>query len=260
VTTVIDDTDETLLRVDKLTCGYGGGPVLWNLGLELVAGEAVGIFGANGAGKSTLLRAVSGLVPAPRRSIQWQGRDITRLPAYQRARLGITHVPEGRGIFPDLTVRENLLLGLMGRDPHASCLLNEKDRLASILTIFPAIRDRLRQRAGTLSGGQQQMLAVGRGLMSEPKLLVLDEPSLGLSPLAVTELFESLVALRNGGVPILIVEQNVVSALSLIDRAYLLTHGYLSGGGPAAEVMTEERIREAYFGTNGGASAETKLT
>jgi branched-chain amino acid transport system ATP-binding protein len=245
----------SLLRVSGLSAGYGGGaPVIQDLSLEVQSGEAVVVVGANGAGKTTLLKTVSGLLKPRSGHITFAGEEIGRRPAYWVARRGLTLVPEGRGIFGDQTVRENLALPARarreGRDPAA--IARDMDRA---LDIFPALRGRLDQPGGSLSGGQQQMLAVARGLMARPRLLLLDEPSLGLSPLLVREIFEAIARLRAAGTTFLLVEQMAAQALQLADRAYVLEHGRVTLEGPAASVRESPAVIQAYLGRRGTRSA-----
>lgn len=245
----------SLLRVSGLSAGYGGGaPVIRDLSLEVHSGEAVVVVGANGAGKTTLLKTVSGLLKPRSGRITFAGEEIGGRPAYWVARRGLTLVPEGRGIFGDQTVRENLALPARarreGRD--AASIAGDMERA---LDVFPALRGRLDQPGGSLSGGQQQMLAVARGLMARPRLLLLDEPSLGLSPLLVREIFEAIARLRAAGTTFLLVEQMAAQALQLADRAYVLEHGRVMLEGPAASVRESPAVIQAYLGRRGARSA-----
>jgi len=213
--------------------------VLHGVSLEVEAGEVVAVLGANGAGKSTTLKTISGILHPSRGSIRFEGRDISRADPGTIVRLGLLHCPEGRQVFPDLTVRENLAMGGYARgrrDP------------AQVLETFPALRDRLGQAAGTLSGGEQQMLAIGRSLMGEPRLLMLDEPSLGLAPMIVEWIFEIIAGFRARGVSVLLVEQNAALALSVADRAYILAHGEVRHAGGAAELHGSDAVQRAYLG------------
>ncbi|MFN3346567.1 MAG: ABC transporter ATP-binding protein [Candidatus Bipolaricaulaceae bacterium] len=219
--------------------------------LEVPAGQIVAVLGANGAGKSTLLKAISGLVRAKAGRILYDGRNLQELPAHQIARLGIVHIPEGRRVFATLTVEENLNLGAYGCPKEE--VQRAKDR---VFQLFPILRERRRQLAGTLSGGEQQMLAIGRGLMRSPKLMLLDEPSLGLAPLLVEQVFATLVRINKDGVPILLVEQNARKSLEIANYAYILEVGKLTLSGPATELAQDERVREAYLG---GAAYERRV-
>ena len=234
---------EPLLTVRNIVAGYGGAPVLRGVSLSVAEGEIVAVLGANGVGKTTLNRTLSGLVRASSGTIHLRGERIDRLAPPDIVRRGLIHVPEGRRIFPNLTVRENLLLGAYarGRERRAS-------NIERIFTIFPRLAERSRQRAGTLSGGEQQMLAIGRGLMAEPRLLVLDEPSLGLSPLLVEEMFALISRIAADGLAVLLVEQNVMQSLALATRAYVLEHGTVVIEGPAGKLATDPALASAYLG------------
>ena len=235
---------EPLLSVDRLTAGYGGMAALREVSLDVRPGEILAVLGANGAGKSTLCGAVMGGVRIRSGGVRVGGADLTGAPPHHRARLGVACCPEGRRVFADLTVRENLTLGASLRLPGAAI----EERLAEAHDIFPVLAERAGQPAGTLSGGQQQMLAVGRALMARPRLLICDEISLGLSPIAVDALYEALARINQRGVAILLVEQNVHRCLALADRACVLSRGRLSYIGPAADLLHGERLDEAYFG------------
>jgi branched-chain amino acid transport system ATP-binding protein len=234
---------EALLAVDGLAAGYGATEVLRGIDLEVAAGEIVAVLGSNGAGKSTLNRAISGVLRATRGSIRFAGRAIEREnPATIVAR-GLIHVPEGRCVFPNLTVRENLDLGGYRRGRP-----RRQDNRERVFAIFPRLAERQSQRAGTLSGGEQQMLAIGRGLMAEPKLLILDEPSLGLSPLLVEELFALIERINAEGIALLLVEQNVVQCLEVARRAYILEKGTFVLHGNAADIRDDPNLKRAYLG------------
>jgi branched-chain amino acid transport system ATP-binding protein len=234
---------EALLAVDGLAAGYGATEVLRGIDLEVAAGEIVAVLGSNGAGKSTLNRAISGVLRATRGSIRFAGRAIEReKPATIVAR-GLIHVPEGRCVFPNLTVRENLDLGGYRRGRP-----RRQDNRERVFAIFPRLAERQSQRAGTLSGGEQQMLAIGRGLMAEPKLLILDEPSLGLSPLLVEELFALIERINAEGIALLLVEQNVVQCLEVARRAYILEKGTFVLHGNAADIRDDPNLKRAYLG------------
>jgi branched-chain amino acid transport system ATP-binding protein len=234
---------EPLLTVRDLRAGYGDTEVLRGIDLEVAAGEIVAILGSNGVGKSTLNRAISGLLRPRAGAIRFDSAAIEgERPAAIVAR-GLIHVPEGRRIFPNLSVRENLDLGSYRRG--AERRVANRDR---VFEIFPRLYERRRQRAGTLSGGEQQMLAIGRGLMAEPKLLILDEPSLGLSPILVEELFALIKRIHTDGVAVLLVEQNVVQSLEIASRAYILAEGQCIMSGRAADIGTDPKLKRAYLG------------
>jgi len=234
---------EALLEVRGLRAGYGAFEVLHGIDLAVAPGEVVAVLGANGVGKTTLNRALSGLVRPRGGSIRFAGREITGADHAEIVRAGLVHVPEGRRVFPNLTVRENLLLGcyVRGRAERARSL-------ARVLAIFPRLAERLRQKAGLMSGGEQQMLAIGRGLMAQPVLLILDEPSLGLSPKLTEEVFGLIGQLRAEGLSLLLVEQNVVQSLALAARAYVIEHGRVALSGPAESLARDARLRAAYLG------------
>ncbi|WP_137180833.1 ABC transporter ATP-binding protein [Roseomonas sp. AR75] len=232
-----------MLEVKDLVAGYGLTRVLEGVSLEVRAGEIVAVLGSNGAGKTTLNMAISGLVKPRGGTVAFQGDDITaRSPAEIMAR-GLIQVPEGRKIFPNLSVRENLELGSYRR-----AKANRTANLDRVFTTFPRLKERVGQAAGTLSGGEQQMLAIGRGMMAEPKLLILDEPSLGLSPLLVEEMFALIRRLNADGLAIMLVEQNVAQSLDIADRAYVLEHGRFALSGPAAQVREDPELKRAYLG------------
>ncbi len=232
-----------MLEVTGLAAGYGALPVLRGIDFGLSAGEIVAVLGSNGAGKSTLNNTLSGLLRPSAGAIRFDGVEIAGVKPAAIVALGLIQVPEGRRVFPNLSVRENLEMGSYrrGRAHRARNL----DRVS---TIFPRLRERMDQRAGTLSGGEQQMLAIGRGLMAEPRLLILDEPSLGLSPLLVEEMFALIARIRAEGLSVLLVEQNVVQSLGIADRAYVLEHGQFALTGPAASLMADPRLRQTYLG------------
>ncbi len=235
-----------LLDVRGLKVRYGVVEALHGVDVSVRRGEIVTVIGANGAGKTTLLKAISGLVPAAEGTLAYDGasQDLGRLKAHQIVALGISHVPEGRRIFQNLTVRENLDLGAyLRRDPRAI-----ERGLEEVFTLFPRLKERLGQNAGTLSGGEQQMLAIARALMAEPKLLLLDEPSLGLAPKLVRSILEVVRAIRSRGTTVLLVEQNARMALETADRAYVLETGTVALTGPAAEMARDERVQRVYLG------------
>jgi len=233
-----------LLEADHVSASYGAVRAVQDVSLVLRQGEAVTIVGANGAGKSTTLKSISGLIRLTGGAIRFEGRDLAGRPAYEIAELGIAHVPEGRRVFPELTVRENLNVGAYsGRArPERAASLER------VFDLFPRLRERANQRAGTLSGGEQQMLAIGRGLMLRPKLIMLDEPSLGLAPLMVETAYQGIEAIHRQGVAILLVEQNVQLALSFADRGYVLENGRVVLEGPARELLDNPTIRASYLG------------
>lgn len=232
-----------MLRVRDVQICHARVPAVHDVSLDVEAGRVVAIVGANGSGKSTLLRAIAGLNPISRGEILLEGRPVERLPAHRRVRLGLALVPEGRHLFPRLTVQRNLELGAYAR--------RDRDEIAASLErvygIFPALADRRAQAAGTLSGGEQQMVAIGRGLMSSPKLLMLDEPSWGIAPILVNKIFDTIAAIHRAGVSILLVEQNVPRALSLADRAYVLQTGRVVLQGTGAELLGSDLVKRAYL-------------
>jgi branched-chain amino acid transport system ATP-binding protein len=234
---------DVLLAVSGLAACYGGTEVLRGIDLEVAAGEIVAVLGSNGAGKSTLNRTISGVLRASRGTIRFAGAAIEHDKPTAIVARGLIHVPEGRCIFPNLTVKENLDLGGYRRGRA-----RRKENCERVFTIFPRLAKRHAQRAGSLSGGEQQMLAIGRGLMAEPKLLILDEPSLGLSPLLVEELFALIRRINTEGVALLLVEQNVVQSLELARRAYILENGVFVLHGNAAEIREDPNLKRAYLG------------
>jgi len=232
------------LSLSAVSASYGSVPAVGDVSIEVGEGEAVGLLGANGAGKSTTLRAISGLVRLTSGSITFVGRNITSLPPYRITELGIAHVPEGRQVFPEMTVQENLEIGAYVPSAKA-----ERSRsLELVYGIFPVLAERRRQLAGTMSGGEQQMLAVGRGLMLKPRLLMLDEPSLGLAPVITDVTFEKIQEIHSMGTAILLVEQNVSRALSLVQRAYVLESGRVIMHGTSAELANNKQVQAAYLG------------
>jgi branched-chain amino acid transport system ATP-binding protein len=236
-----------MLAVDDLVVSYGAVQALHGVSLSVRDGEIVTLIGANGAGKSTTLRAVSGMVPLRDGTITLDGASVGGLPSHRLVRLGVCHVPEGRRIFTALTVRENLELGAytVRKKPEIEA------RLEHVLALFPRLRERIAQPGGTLSGGEQQMLAIGRALMAKPRLLLLDEPSLGLAPLLVQEIFREIVRInRDEGTTILLVEQNAHVALSIAHRAYVLETGRIVLEGVAAQIRDDPKVRAAYLGAS----------
>ena len=233
-----------MLALSDVTAGYGSIPAVREISIAVGEGEAVGLLGANGAGKSTTLRAISGLVRVSTGTITFLGRNINSLPPYEIAELGIAHVPEGRQVFPELTVKENLEIGAYV--PKAKA---ERSRtLDLVFNIFPVLAERRKQLAGTMSGGEQQMLAVGRGLMMKPRLLMLDEPSLGLAPVITDTTFEKIQEIHAMGTAILLVEQNVARALALVQRAYVLESGRVTIHGSSGELTRNKHVQAAYLG------------
>jgi branched-chain amino acid transport system ATP-binding protein len=234
---------EPLLAISGLAAGYGATEVLRDIDLSVDAGEIVAILGANGAGKSTLNRAISGVLRSTRGAIHFAGSAIERETPAEIVGRGLIHVPEGRCIFPDLTVGENLDLG-----GYRRARARRNHNRERVFAIFPRLAERHAQRAGTLSGGEQQMLAIGRGLMAEPRLLILDEPSLGLSPLLVEELFALIRRLNREGITLLLVEQNVMQSLEVASRAYILENGAFVLQGSSADIRENPKLKRAYLG------------
>jgi branched-chain amino acid transport system ATP-binding protein len=232
-----------MLEVRGLRAGYGGTEVLRGIDISVAADEIVAVLGSNGVGKTTLNKVLSGVLPRRTGDIVFDGRPISNLPAPAIVAAGLIHVPEGRKVFPNLNVSENLDLGSYRRGRERRARNRER-----VFEIFPRLRERVTQLAGTLSGGEQQMLAIGRGLMADPRLLILDEPSLGLSPLLVEEMFALIRRLNDDGLPIMLVEQNVVQSLELASRAYILENGRFALSGSAAEVRANPDLKRAYLG------------
>jgi len=237
-------SEDALLHLNSIDVFYGSLQVLTEISLEVKSGEIVAIVGANGAGKTTLLKTISGLLHPARGSIKFAGEDITNLNAYEIVDRGISHVPEGRRLFPEMTVLQNLIIGSYNH--HARRKRDEN--LARVYELFPILEERKNQLAKTLSGGQQQMVAIGRGLMANPKVIIIDEMSLGLSPLIVKELFLVLQEIKTRGITILLVEQNVWQTLHEADRAYIIETGHIILSGRAIDLIEEEEIKNAYFG------------
>jgi branched-chain amino acid transport system ATP-binding protein len=233
-----------MLQVEDLHVSYGPVPAVRGVDLEIGRGEAVAILGRNGAGKTTTLRALAGLMVPTEGTIRLAGQDVTRVPAERRVALGVALVPEGRGVFPSLSVRENLRMGAFHRRLGHRAL---KAATASVTERFPRLAERLDQRAGSLSGGEQQMLAVARGMMGDPQLLLVDEPSLGLAPIVVEQLYELFAGLRSEGITLLVVEQYVEVALGLADRAYVLDKGQVALAGTSAELAASPELVETYL-------------
>jgi branched-chain amino acid transport system ATP-binding protein len=233
-----------MLELRSVDAGYGSFQALFGIDLDVRAGEAVGVIGPNGAGKTTLMRVISGLIRPRKGSIRMEGRDVLATAPHRIVNLGIAHVPENRRLFPRLSVDDNLKMGAFISDARAKYA----ERLEFVFDLFPRMKERRSQMAGTMSGGEQQMCAIGRALMSGPKLLLLDEPSAGLAPLVVQQVFELVKRIRASGLTVLIVEQNVQQVLRVVDRAYLLEAGTIRAAGTAADMMQSDTIKQAYLG------------
>ena len=232
-----------MLKVTDLTVNYGVIQAVKGISFEVEEGEIVALIGANGAGKTTTLHTITGMIPARTGTIEFHGTDITKVPAHKIVSMGLAHVPEGRRVFADLTVLENLKMGAYTR--------KDKDEigksLEEIYKRFPRLKERKNQPAGTLSGGEQQMLAMGRALMSKPKMIVMDEPSMGLSPLYVTEIFKIIQEINDSGTTVLLVEQNAKKALAIADKAYVLETGNIVLSGKASDLMNDDSVKKAYL-------------
>ncbi len=239
-----DASPTPLLEMNEVEASYGDFQALFNITLQVQRGEIVTLIGANGAGKTTTLRVISGLLRPKKGTVKFDGQDISRTPVHEIVARGITHVPEGRQLFPYMTVEEHLRLGAY---THRT-----RGRTAELLDLqyafFPRLSERRKQMAGTLSGGEQQMLAIARGLMSDPKLLLLDEPSLGLAPKLVDEVFDKIRAIKLMGVTVMVVEQNVVDGLSVSSRGYVVENGAVILQGPSSDLLNNEQVRAAYLG------------
>jgi branched-chain amino acid transport system ATP-binding protein len=235
---------KTFLKINKINTFYGGIQALWDVSLEVRSKEIVALIGANGSGKSTLLDTISGLIRPAQGNIEFEGKTITTLNPYQIVSLGISQVPEGRRVFPDLSVLDNLILGSYNRKSRPL----KKQNFEMIYELFPILEERRNQLAKTLSGGEQQMLALGRGLMSNPKLMLLDEMSLGLAPIVINNVYKALRKIREKGITILLVEQNVKRSLDEADRAYILEAGRVVLSGDVADLRKEKEVKKAYFG------------
>ena len=233
-----------VLEIRDLASGYGEVQVLWGVSLSLQEKKLTCLVGGNGVGKTTMLRSVMGLLHPLSGSVWFDGRDVSRLPAHVKAEMGLTLVPEGRQLFTDMTVEENLEMGATNRRARPKM----KQNLEQVYVMFPRLKERRAQKSGTLSGGEQQMLAVGRGIMSDPTVLMVDELSLGLAPVLTLQLFESMRQLRNAGITVLLVEQNVQMALAISDYGYVLAEGKVEMEGPAKQLVKNEHIRTAYLG------------
>jgi branched-chain amino acid transport system ATP-binding protein len=233
-----------LLELKELQVAYGGIQAVKGIDLHVDEGELVCLIGANGAGKTTTLKGITGLQPIKSGKIHYAGEDITGRPAFQLVRKGLSMVPEGRGVFGALTIEENLAMGAYARDDRAAI----KDDVERVFALFPRLKERRKQTAGTLSGGEQQMLAMGRAIMSRPKLLLLDEPSMGLAPLMVQKVFETVVAVSKEGVTILLIEQNAKLALEVSGRGYVMESGEITLQGNAKQLLSDPKVRAAYLG------------
>jgi branched-chain amino acid transport system ATP-binding protein len=233
-----------VLEVRGIDVFYGDVQVLWNVSFEVKKGEIVALLGANGSGKTTTLATISSLLKPRKGSVHYEGQPIHTRAAHEMVALGIAHVPEARRLFPEMTVKENLLLGALTADAKKT----RPEMLEKVFTIFPRLKEREKQHAGTLSGGEQQMAAIARGLMSKPRLLMLDEPSLGLSPILVGDIFRVIKDIHDAGVTVLLVEQNVFKTLSVADRAYVLGNGRVVLEGKGAELLANDHVRKTYLG------------
>lgn len=233
-----------MLEVKDIQVYYGVIQALKGISFEVNQGEVIALIGANGAGKTTTLHTLTGIIPSKAGSITFEGKDFTKIPAHKIVEMGMAHVPEGRRVFADMTVYENLLMGAYTRKDK-----NEiQESLKNVYKRFPRLEERKTQRAGTLSGGEQQMLAMGRALMSKPKLIVMDEPSMGLSPIFVNEIFDIIQEVSKSGTTVLLVEQNAKKALSIADRAYVLETGRITLEGAADDLLNNEAVQKAYLG------------
>lgn len=237
-------TEDIILKIDNIDVFHGSFQALWDISLEVKKGEILALIGANTAGKSTLLDTISGLLHPAKGTINFQGRNITRTDAYKIVDLGITQIPEGRRIFPEMTVMANLIMG--SHSPRARA--HRKKNLKRVFDLFPKLEERKKQIAKTLSGGEQQMMVIGRGLMSEPELMLIDEMSLGLAPIVVNDLFNILKEIRQSGITILFVEQNVRKSIQEADRAYILENGKVVLCGDSCDLREEDKVKKAYFG------------
>jgi len=233
-----------MLKISGLCAGYSDLKVLFDVDLEVNEGEVVALVGSNGAGKTTLLRTIAGLIPITAGRIDWFGSDMTRIPAHSRANMGIAQILQGRGILSTLTVEDNLILGAYAKRTRKK----RAELIERVYTTFPILKERQRLPAGTLSGGQQQMLAIGRALMMDPKLLILDEPSLGLAPIVMDEVFRIIKSFRTAGTSMLLIEQNLVKALQVADRGYVLETGKVQLQGSSQELLVNPAVRKAYLG------------
>ena len=233
-----------MLKLENVNMSYGDVQVLWDVTFEVKEGEILVLVGANGAGKSSTLKTISGLQRVSSGTMTFNGQDITRIPAEDIIKLGIVHVPEGRRLFGEMTVEENLIMGSL----HGEAKKERQKSIEECYELFPRLKERRKQLAGTLSGGEQQMLAVARGLMAKPKLLMLDEPSLGLAPVLVADIFDIVKSINKQGITVLLVEQNVQSTLTFCDRAYVLENGRIVLSGTGKELLNNEHVKKAYLG------------
>lgn len=233
-----------MLKLDQVHAGYGDLKILFDISLDINEGEVVALVGSNGAGKTTILRTISGEVNIQSGSISWFGENLAVRPPYARAELGIAHIPQGRGILGSLTIKDNLILGSYTKRTRAK----RAELMDQVYGTFPILKERENHLAGTLSGGQQQMLAIGRAMMMEPQLLILDEPSLGLAPIVVDEVFHILRRLKEQGASMLIIEQNLVKALQIADRGYVLETGKMMLSGESGSLLGNPKVRKAYLG------------
>lgn len=233
-----------MLSIEGIDAGYGATTILSGVSLTVAEGEVVTIVGANGAGKTSTLRTIAGLITPTAGRITFEGQDITRMPAHEVVDLGITLIPEGRQLFPDMTVQENLLMGAYRQGARAKTA----ETLEEVLELFPRVRERLDQNASSLSGGEQQMVAIARGMMARPKLLMFDEPSLGLAPIIVSQVFEVIARIVAAGATVLIVEQNVFTTLKAADRGYVLENGQIVLSDSAEALLADDHVRKAYLG------------
>jgi branched-chain amino acid transport system ATP-binding protein len=240
----VPDVTTPLLELKALKVAYGGIQAVKGIDLQVAQGELVCLIGANGAGKTTTLKGITGLQPVKSGKIHYAGADITGKPAFQLVRKGLSMVPEGRGVFGALTIEENLAMGAYTRDDRQVV----KTDVERVFALFPRLQERRKQTAGTLSGGEQQMLAMGRAMMSRPKLLLLDEPSMGLAPLMVQKVFETVIAISKEGVTILLIEQNARLALEVSSRGYVMESGEITLHGQAKQLLSDPKVREAYLG------------
>jgi branched-chain amino acid transport system ATP-binding protein len=236
-----------MLRLNSVNVSYGAIQAVRDVSIEVTKGEVVTIIGANGAGKSTLLKSIVGLEPVTNGQVLLDGQDITSTPAHRRTGMGVALSPEGRGVFSDQSVRDNLLLGAYSKKANAAHI---EQKIEHFFGLFPRLRERQEQFAGTMSGGEQQMLAIARALMSEPKLLLLDEPSLGLAPLIIKDIFNTIRTLRETGLTILLVEQMANQALAVADHAYVLETGRITHQGKGSDLLNDPKVRAAYLGAH----------
>lgn len=233
-----------VLDVRTINCSYGHSQVLWDVSISVRMNEIVAVVGSNGAGKTTLLRAICGLHKISRGSILWKEKEITNIPPHQIVESEISQIPEGGGIFPYMTVVENLKIGAYSKKNW----INRSQNIEKVLSFFPELKDRKNQLAGTLSGGERQMLGIGKGLMASPKLLILDEPSLGLSPKLVIKVLNAIREIRKQGAAVLLVEQNVHHAMEMSNRAYVLENGHIIRSGEARSLLEDDHVKKAYLG------------